>query len=99
MVEHVCEKDRTDLMEGRRDMEGMSMLQWLYKCVFEQHFHSDRRRFAVALRVSEKTLDSVYDPKRAAEATLLFEQIALYCAQNDISIDEILRSYPYADRS
>lgn len=74
-------------------MNPNSILNWLYHHCLESLFDNDRRSMALALRVSERTLQSALDEEQSAEAALLFEQLLSYCLDNDVNVDEILRKY------
>jgi len=74
-------------------MNSNSILSWLYHYSLEHLFLGDRRGMALALRVSERTLQNALDEEQSAEAALLFEQLLEYCVEKGICIDNILAKY------
>lgn len=74
-------------------MNQASILNWLYHHCLQHIFDNDKRNMALALRVSERTLQIALDEKRSSEAALLFEQLLHYCLDNNIQIDDILAKY------
>lgn len=74
-------------------MNPNSILNWLYHYSLQHLFDNDRRGMALALRVSERTLQSALEEEQSSEAALLFEQLLQYCMENDIQVDDILAKY------
>ena len=64
-------------------MNGEGILKWIYRDVLERVFDSNLRTMALALRVSERTLQKALDNDAAAESMLVFEQMMEYCMQHD----------------
>lgn len=60
-------------------MNGEGILKWIYRDVLERVFDSNLRTMALALRVSERTLQKALDNDAAAESMLVFEQM-MECA-------------------
>ena len=48
---------------------------------------------ALAMKVSENTLENALIRNYSAESVVLFEQLMQYCIEQNISIDSILRQY------
>lgn len=74
-------------------MNGEGILKWIYRDVLERVFDSNLRTMALALRVSERTLQKALDNDAAAESMLVFEQMMEYCMQHEISVDAIIARY------
>ncbi|MGM9590722.1 MAG: hypothetical protein ACI3V0_11225 [Faecousia sp.] len=74
-------------------MEFNGILSWAYHFFLCKQFGGDRRHMAIALRVSERTLQKAFDETQSPESALLFEQLMQYCVDNEISMDQILAQY------
>lgn len=75
-------------------MPAKGILSWTYQYFLQVYFDSNKRKMALSLRVTEKTLTRALDQENSSESILLFDQLMQYCFSNGISIDLILRKYP-----
>ncbi|MDO5323464.1 MAG: hypothetical protein Q4G06_05545, partial [Clostridia bacterium] len=59
-----------------------------------RHFSLDEHSsMALAMKVSENTLENALIRNYSAASVVLFEQLMQYCIEQNISIDSILRQY------
>lgn len=78
---------------GGLGMKQPGILHWTYSYFLKQYFSMDKRSMALAMKVSENTLENALIRNYSAESVVLFEQLMQYCIEQNISIDSILRQY------
>jgi len=74
-------------------VEHEGMISWVYGYALEQLFAGDKRKMALGLRVSERTLDIAMNQVTSAQSMLLFELLFGYMNERGISMDNILTIY------
>lgn len=74
-------------------METSGMLGWAYQYALEHLFEGDKRRMALDLRMTEKTLDAAMMEESSAQSMLLFELLFGYMNARGISMDDLLARY------
>ena len=74
-------------------MKSGGLLRWAYAYILKYYFSTDKKRMAIELRVTEKTLQTAMQDESSAESMLLFEQLMCYFMKHNISIDAVLAHY------
>ena len=74
-------------------MNQTSIQAWTNRYVYENLLESNLRSMALALRISEKTLEKTLRSADSAESAMVFQHCIRYMVARNIDITKVFRKY------